>query len=508
MDKYIIAPPAGSTNNAIGANDRKWAKGYFEELPDWQDYLAEATGYGIVRGCNPSITGLVVSVGNGLVHMYTGKRKEFAAATVTLDAADSTDPRIDLVYLAQNGTLQKSTGTAAESPLPPAVPDNAIAVCTVTIEATASTGIIHDCRGIKYRQPNTTYAEKAIAFCVGLPTGWYLEVATAGETSNAGIALPSPVVENMTVTDGTVTWKIRRISSADGVAVGIILPFAGNGNIPSGYLLCDGAAYSRTALPDLFAAIGTDYGSGDGSTTFNVPDTNQAKRFLQGDVTAGTVKSAGLPNITGQETNIGGGHGRIPQGTGAFYGAGKVDSQEFTIQIGNQSGGITTMTLDASLSNPIYGNSTTVQPDALTTRYIIKAFDGQTADSALINITQFENELGGKADRSLSNLTDAGKSFSFPSDTYVNVPITNTTDMSYVAPADGYVAAQMGVSASTGYLLIACNSLISVAYNAINDTNGFWTWLPVKKGDTVSIKAFNKTIANAMFVYANGEVPN
>lgn len=42
--------------------------------------------------------------------------------------------------------------------------------------------------------------------------------------------------------------------------------------LPEGFLWCDGAPYSRTDYPELFAAIGTQYGSGDGSTTFNVPD--------------------------------------------------------------------------------------------------------------------------------------------------------------------------------------------------------------------------------------------
>ena len=501
MDKYIIAPPAGSTNNAIGANDRKWAKGYFEELPDWQDYLAEATGYGIVRGCNPSITGLVVSVSNGLVHMYTGKRKEFTAATVTLDAADSTNPRIDLVYLDEDGALQKSTGTAAASPLPPAVPDNAIAVCTVTVAAAASTGTILDCRGIKYRQPNTTYAEKTIAFCVGLPTGWYLEVATAGETSNAGIALPSPVVENLTVNDGTVVWKIRRLSSADGVGVGIILPFAGNGAIPSGYLLCDGAAYSRTAFPDLFACIGTDYGSGDGSTTFNVPDSNQAKRFLQGDVTAGTVKSAGLPNITGTISNV-----STPSTTDASSGAFSANTPVSNASLASGTSYVTLMkspNFDASRSSAIYGNSDTVQPDALTTRYIIKAFDGQTADSALIDITQYANELANKADRSLSNLTDAGKSFSFPSDTYINVPVTNNTSMTYTAPADGFVVAKKTTSSTNGEILIDSNHV----YGTVEGSGGLSAWVSAKKGSSVAIRTYNTTIESIWFIYASGEVP-
>lgn len=41
---------------------------------------------------------------------------------------------------------------------------------------------------------------------------------------------------------------------------------------PSGWLVCDGSAVSRLAQPALFAAIGTTYGAGDGSNTFNVPD--------------------------------------------------------------------------------------------------------------------------------------------------------------------------------------------------------------------------------------------
>ena len=52
---------------------------------------------------------------------------------------------------------------------------------------------------------------------------------------------------------------------------GVVLPFAG-ASAPSGWLLCYGQAVSRTTYADLFAAIGTAYGVGDGTTTFNVPD--------------------------------------------------------------------------------------------------------------------------------------------------------------------------------------------------------------------------------------------
>ncbi len=55
---------------------------------------------------------------------------------------------------------------------------------------------------------------------------------------------------------------------------------------PDGWLLEDGAAVSRTTYADLFAVIGTTYGSGDGSTTFNLPDSRG--RFSLGKATSGT----------------------------------------------------------------------------------------------------------------------------------------------------------------------------------------------------------------------------
>jgi microcystin-dependent protein len=56
------------------------------------------------------------------------------------------------------------------------------------------------------------------------------------------------------------------------VPAGTVIWWAGSTSAPSGYLKCNGAAVSRTTYADLFSAIGTTWGSGDGSTTFNVPD--------------------------------------------------------------------------------------------------------------------------------------------------------------------------------------------------------------------------------------------
>ena len=149
-----------------------------------------------------------------------------------------------------------------------------------------------------------------------------------------------------------------------GVPTGCVQAFAGQ-NTPTGWLLCDGSAVSRTGYAALFAVIGTTYGTGDGSTTFNLP--NLVDKFVQGNATSGTVKTAGLPNITGNFPI------ELVNPSNSASGA-------FTLSKGSQNnrgiaGGTYTwggVSIDASRSSSIYGNSTTVQPPAVTMRYIIK----------------------------------------------------------------------------------------------------------------------------------------
>lgn len=58
-----------------------------------------------------------------------------------------------------------------------------------------------------------------------------------------------------------------------GIDIGTIVPFSGAiAQIPNGFMLCDGSAISRTTYATLFSIIGTTYGEGDGSTTFNLPN--------------------------------------------------------------------------------------------------------------------------------------------------------------------------------------------------------------------------------------------
>ena len=147
---------------------------------------------------------------------------------------------------------------------------------------------------------------------------------------------------------------------------GVVQAFAGS-TTPQGWLLCDGSAVSRTNYAALYAVIGTTYGAGNGSTTFNLP--NLVDKFVEGSATAGTVKSAGLPNITGSFNT------RCPWIGAAASGAFAPDStggKASIQQAGNETANYNALSFSANKSNSIYGKSTTVQPPALTMRYIIK----------------------------------------------------------------------------------------------------------------------------------------
>jgi len=99
-------------------------------------------------------------------------------------------------------------------------------------------------------------------------------------------------------TEEDIDERIELIkSTAGGFKAGMMIPWAGLlANIPDGWLLCDGSAISRSVNSDLFTAIGTGWGAGDGSTTFALPNFTQ--RFIQGIDTATTE-----PGTTGGATN-------------------------------------------------------------------------------------------------------------------------------------------------------------------------------------------------------------
>ena len=132
---------------------------------------------------------------------------------------------------------------------------------------------------------------------------------------------------------------------------------------PEGWLLCNGQGVSRTTYANLFAVIGTKYGAGDGSTTFNLPNLHH--RFLEGTTTTSEVGSsvqAGLPNILGSFSN--GYRGMVTTTTGAFFWS------EAWTKFRDWGGDGAANAYDgaqfeASRVSNIFGTASTVQPSAV-----------------------------------------------------------------------------------------------------------------------------------------------
>lgn len=80
------------------------------------------------------------------------------------------------------------------------------------------------------------------------------------------------------------------------VPSGALMPFAG-ASAPTGFLLCDGSAVSRSTYATLFSAVSTTYGSGDGSSTFNLPDLRG--RVIAGQDDMGGASANRLTDQTG-----------------------------------------------------------------------------------------------------------------------------------------------------------------------------------------------------------------
>lgn len=147
------------------------------------------------------------------------------------------------------------------------------------------------------------------------------------------------------------------------VPSGTIIQFAGK-TIPDGYLSCNGALVSRTQFADLFAAIGTTWGTGDGKTTFKLP--NMHHRFLEGTTTTsevGTYVEAGLPNITGEGTLNWGRH--TPSGA--------IEKTDDWVGISGGDSSFYNTNFSASRSSSVYGSSTTVQPSSGRSMILIKS---------------------------------------------------------------------------------------------------------------------------------------
>ncbi len=201
---------------------------------------------------------------------------------------------------------------------------------------------------------------------------------TASETRPRNVALvPIIKVKNIAGSDAEVIGA--NADTVDGLhASDFALMLAGNNTSPigtviltaantpdPGWLECDGSAISRIIYPDLFNKIGTTYGVGDGSSTFNLPDLRG--EFVRGwdhgkGTDSGRVIGSGqldaLQNITGQIITSGNTF------AGAFYDTG-VNKEGATL-----SGSDSVAGFDASL---VARTSSETRPRNVALMYVIKA---------------------------------------------------------------------------------------------------------------------------------------
>lgn len=140
--------------------------------------------------------------------------------------------------------------------------------------------------------------------------------------------------------------------------IGFIKTFAGT-TPPEGTLLCDGSAVSRDTYSELFDVIGTTWGEGDGSTTFNLPDLRDVWILCAGtEHEAGDSVAEGLPNITGTISAIYANTRTEFDGALSMVDTTTPNSPQ-TVQTNAGSVGLS---FDAHDANPIFGASAHVTP--------------------------------------------------------------------------------------------------------------------------------------------------
>jgi len=167
-----------------------------------------------------------------------------------------------------------------------------------------------------------------------------------------------------------------RTGAAQGSAVsptGMITAF-GSSTPPTGWLLCNGAAVDRTIYAALYTVIGTTWGAGDGSTTFNVPDLTNRTALGAGVITIGTrggvssvtLSTANLPAHSHSITDPGHNHTTVaPDSIGTTgTNVGAIDATGGTT--GTSTTGITTTNTTGS------GASFSILPPYAAVSYIVK----------------------------------------------------------------------------------------------------------------------------------------
>jgi len=175
------------------------------------------------------------------------------------------------------------------------------------------------------------------------------------------------------------------LTGIEGIPTATIVPWS-SASVPSGFLECNGAAVSRSTYSALFAIVGTTYGAGDGSSTFNTPDL--ADNTPVGKSNNKALGSTGGANTATSTGNVGGSTANATLSTAQLashsHAGGRGNSgrsQNYPSGGGNyQAGGVSGNTSAAgsgsghshNMSATFSGDATSVVQPYLTLIYIIK----------------------------------------------------------------------------------------------------------------------------------------
>jgi microcystin-dependent protein len=153
-------------------------------------------------------------------------------------------------------------------------------------------------------QVNTSSVTISLADATTMAAGYVVSISNQSSGNiTVALATATDTIDGVTNTTNAIATKETRryvvnaaatgyLTAANGNAIpaGVVWDFAGS-TAPGGWLECDGSAVSRSTYANLFAAISTTWGTGDGSTTFNLPDYRDKVRIGRG---TGTVTASGV----------------------------------------------------------------------------------------------------------------------------------------------------------------------------------------------------------------------
>lgn len=247
------------------------------------------------------------------------------------------------------------------------------------------------------------------------------------------------------------------------------------------------------------------YGVDEENERIFLPRNNKFWQFTTNTGEVNNYLKAGLPNITGSFASGGN------TAEGAMY----VDGTR--IGEGGGAGTDYNVIFNASRSSSVYGNSNTVQP-ASSKKLLYYVVGNTTSKESLTEVVAQGMEILEQVNQGLetrvkldaSNLSTDGRSlisgYAFPSNKYINLTL-GASGSAYTAPANGYFAFSTTNTSSANNYTYLRNETAKMCFYAMANAGvvaeGF---LPVKKGDIVTLGYFSSIISAFRFIYAEGEV--